>query len=62
MESTVSNISDDMDTQSICVSEAKASGMTVSASVLYVPPAYTQAAVHNDSQVLGAHCQWLTQV
>ena len=54
MESTVPNISDDMDSQNICVSEAKASDMTMYASVLYVPPAYTQAAVHNDSQALGA--------
>ena len=48
------NISDDMDTQNICVSEAKASGMTMHVGVLYVPPTYTQAAVHNDSQALGA--------
>ena len=48
------NISDDMDSQNICVSEAKASGMTMHASVLYVPPTYTQAAVHYDSQALGA--------
>jgi len=48
------NISDDMDAQNICVSEAKASGMTMHASVLRVPPAYTQAAVHNDSHALGA--------
>ena len=27
--------------------------MTMHASVLYVPPTYTQAAVHNDSQALG---------
>ena len=48
------NISDDMDTQNICVSEAKASGMTIHASVMCVPPTYTQAAVHNDSYALGA--------
>ena len=56
MESTMPNISDDMDTQNICVSEAKASGMTMHAGILYVPPTYrpTQAAVHNDSQAVGA--------
>jgi len=54
MESTMPNISDDMDTQNIGVSEAKASGMTMHASVLYVPPTYTQAAVHNNSHALGA--------
>jgi len=52
-ESTTPSIAD-MDTQSICVSEAKASGITLHASVLYVPPTYTQAAVHMDSQALGA--------
>jgi len=54
MESMMPNISDDMDTQNICVSEAKASGMTIHASVMCVPPTYTQAAVHNDSYALGA--------
>ena len=48
------NISDDMDTQNICVSEAKASGMMMHARVLYVQPTYTQAALHNESQALGA--------
>jgi len=54
MESMMPNISDDMDTQNICVSEAKASGMTIHASVMCVPPTYTQAAVHSDSYALGA--------
>jgi len=54
MESMMPNISDDMDAQNICVSEAKASGMMMHASVVYVPPTYTQAAVHNESQALGA--------
>ena len=48
------NISDNMDTHNICVSEAKASGMKMHASVLCVPPTYTQAAVHNDSHAVDA--------